>query len=77
MLLSRFGILSIELQRAIRFDQGVAKDDFTKMESVDEIDESEVEYVDSTVVDDNTTDEKKIAEVEEKFKDFTAPKSKK
>ena len=77
MLLSRFGILSIELQRAIRFDQGVAKDDFTKMESVDEIDESEVEYVDSTIVDNNTPDEKKIAEVEEKFKDFTAPKSKK
>lgn len=47
LLLSKFGILSIEMQRAIKFDQGVAKGDFTQMESIDEIDAAEVEYVDN------------------------------
>ena len=47
LLLSKFGILSIEMQRAIRFDQGVVKGDFTQMESFDEIDEAEVEYIDN------------------------------
>ena len=47
LLLSKFGILSIEMQRAIKFDQGVVKGDFTQMESFDEIDEAEVEYIDN------------------------------
>lgn len=66
LLLSKFGILSIEMQRAIKFDQGVAKGDFTKMESMDEIDEAEVEYVDNA----QGVDEEKAKEVAEKFKDF-------
>ena len=47
LLLSKFGILSIEMQRAIRLDQGVIKNDFTMIESFDEIDAAEVEYVDN------------------------------
>ena len=46
-LLSKYGILSIEMQRAFKFDQGVVKGDFTQMESFDEIDEAEVEYIDN------------------------------
>jgi len=59
LLLSRYGILSIEMQRAIRFDQGVAKGDFTQIQSVDEIDAAEVEYVDSpgTVITEATAEE--------------------
>lgn len=45
-LLSKFGILSIEMQRAIKFDQAVAKDDFTQFNNVEEIDAAEVAYVD-------------------------------
>lgn len=47
LLLSKFGILSIEMQRAIRWDQGVAKNDFSQISSFDEIDAEEVEYVDN------------------------------
>lgn len=47
MLLSKFGILSIEMQRAIRFDQGVVKNDFTQMENIEDIDAAEVVYVDN------------------------------
>jgi recombination protein RecT len=47
LLLSKFGILSIEMQRAIKYDQGIAKGDFTQMGSVEEIDNAEVEYVDN------------------------------
>ena len=68
LLLSRFGILSIELQRAIKFDQAVVKGDFT---NVDEIDDAEVEYVDNP--NDKTfdqIDETKAKEVAEKFADF-------
>lgn len=67
LLLSRFGILSIEMQRAIRFDQGVVKSDFTQMESIDEIDEAEVEYVDNPS---SSVDEEKAKEIKEKFKNF-------
>lgn len=70
LLLSKFGILSIdttEVQRAIRFDQGVAKGDFTEMESVEEIDEAEVEYVDNPQ---NGVNEEKAQEVADKFADF-------
>lgn len=47
LLLSKFGILSIEMQRAIRMDQGVIKNDFTQIGSIEEIDAAEVEYVDN------------------------------
>lgn len=67
LLLSKYGILSIEMQRAIKFDQGVVKDDFTEMESIDDIDYAEVEYVDNQQ---NEVDEEKAKEVQQKFKDF-------
>lgn len=67
MLLSKFGILSIELQRAIRFDQGVAQGDFNTIREVEDIDAMEVAYVDNPQGD---VDEEKAKEVAEKFKDF-------
>lgn len=47
LLLSKYGILSIEMQRAIKFDQGVVKGDFSEIESFEDIDAAEVEYVDN------------------------------
>lgn len=67
LLLSKYGILSTEMQRAIKFDQGVIKNDFSQMESIEEIDEAEVEYVDNPQIGIN---EKKAQEVADKFKDF-------
>ena len=68
LLLAKYGILSIELQRAIRFDQGVVKGDITNIESIEEIDEADVEYVDNPQT---AMDEEKAKEVAEKFADFT------
>jgi len=67
MLLSRFGILSIEMQRAIKFDQGVVKNDLTQISNVDEIDDAEVEYIDNPTT---GVDEEKAQEVANKFADF-------
>ena len=67
LLLSKYGILSIEMQRAIKFDQGVVKGDFSQIESVDDIDDTEVEYVDNPQ---RGIDEQKAQEVADKFKDF-------
>lgn len=67
LLLSRFGILSIEMQRAIRFDQGVVKGDFTQIETFDEIDEAEVEYVDNPKTQNNEETAKQVADM---FGDF-------
>lgn len=67
LLLSKYGILSIEMQRAIRFDQGVANGDFTQMESIDEIDAVDIDYVDN---DENPIDEQKAAAVQKAFEDF-------
>lgn len=67
LLLSKYGILSIEMQRAIKFDQGVVKGDFTQMESVDEIDDAEVEYIDNPQ---QGVDEEKAQAVADKFADF-------
>jgi len=67
MLLSRFGILSIELQRAIRFDQAVVKDDITQLENINDIDDAEIEYVDNP---NGNVDEQKAQEVADKFADF-------
>jgi recombination protein RecT len=44
MLLSKFGILSIEMQRAQTFDQAVVKGDITEVENVDE---AEIAYIDN------------------------------
>jgi recombination protein RecT len=67
LLLSKFGILSIELQRAIKFDQGVVKGDFSQMESIEDIDAVEVDYIDNPQ---NGVDEQKAADVAKKFEDF-------
>lgn len=67
LLLSRFGILSIELQRAIKFDQAIVKGDFT---NVNEIDDAEAEYVDNPAETFDQIDETKAKEVAEKFADF-------
>lgn len=73
LLLSKYGILSIELQRAIRFDQGVVKGDFTNIENIEEIDEADVEYVDNP---NNGVDEEKAQKVAEKFADFNKEENK-
>ena len=46
-LISKWGILSIEMQRAVKFDQGVIKNDETE----------EVEYVDANTIKSFDTDE--------------------
>ena len=69
LLLSRFGILSIEMQRAIRFDQGVVKNDFTQMNSIEEIDEAEVEYIDNPKGE-NPVSEERAKEIKDKFKNL-------
>ena len=43
LLLSKFGILSIEMQRAQTFDQSSIKSDLT----VTDVDEAEIEYMDN------------------------------
>lgn len=68
MLLSKFGILSIEMQRAIRFDQGVVKNDFTKIENIEEIDAAEIEYIDNPQS--NAVDKEKAKAIGAKFEDF-------
>lgn len=68
LLLSKYGILSIEMQRAIKFDQAIVKGDFSQMESFDEIDEAEAEYIDNPQ---NDIDEQKAKDVANKFADFT------
>lgn len=55
LLLSKYGILSIEMQRAIKFDQGIVKDDLLQMESID-IDAVDVEYVDNPASQSITTE---------------------
>lgn len=68
LLLSKYGILSIEMQRAIKFDQAIVRGDFSQMESFDEIDEAEAEYIDNPQ---NDIDEQKAKDVANKFADFT------
>lgn len=65
MLLSKFGILSIEMQRAIRFDQASIKGDFNSVDSVDEL---EAEYVDNP--NEEPFDEEKAKATANKFADF-------
>lgn len=69
LLLSKFGILSIELQRAIKFDQGIVKGDFSQMESIEDIDAVEVDYVDNPQ---GEVDPEKAKKVADAFKDFDA-----
>jgi len=72
LLLSKYGILSIEMQRAIKFDQGVVKGDFAQMESVEDIDAIEVDDIDYVDNPHSTTmvDEEKAKKVAETFADF-------
>lgn len=72
LLLSKYGILSVEMQRAIKFDQGVIKGDFSQMENIEEIDAVEVSYVDNP--NGNVIDEQKAQEVAQKFADFDEQK---
>ena len=74
LLLSKYGILSVEMQRAIKFDQGIVKGDFSQMESLEDIDAVEVDYADNPQ---NGVNEKKAAETAAKFADFDAPDEKK
>ena len=67
LLLSKYGILSVELQRAMKFDQGIVKGDFSQMNTLDEIDTVEVDYVDNPK---DEIDAQKAQEVANKFKDF-------
>lgn len=64
LLLSKYGILSIEMQRAIKFDQGKIKDG----QDLVDIDDAEVEYLDN---DTDAVDEVKAKEIADKFKDFS------
>lgn len=63
LLLSKFGALSIEMQRAIRFDQGIIGDDNTMINTVEDIDATEVKYEDNPEAGNHpveeTADEKK------------------
>lgn len=68
LLLSKFGILSIEMQRAIKFDQGVPQD-LTVMENPIDIDEADVEYVDNN--DTQELDEDKAKQVADMFNGFS------
>lgn len=68
LLLSKYGILSIEMQRAIKFDQGVPQDDFTLIDDPEEIDASEVDYVDNDGT--QVVDEQKAQQVSEMFNEF-------
>lgn len=70
LLLSKYGILSIEMQRAIKFDQGVVKGDFTQIDNVEDIDAAEVDYVDNG--NETEVSAEKAKEVADKFKDFGA-----
>ena len=76
LLLSKYGILSVEMQRAIKFDAGVVKSDFTQIESVEDIDAVEVDYVDNPQ-NAEEVDEAKAKEVNEKFADFDEVKDEK
>ena len=68
LLLSKYGILSVEMQRAMKFDQSVVKGDFTQMESVEDIDAVDVEYIDNPQT--QEVDETKAKEIANKFSDF-------
>lgn len=57
LLLSKFGALSIEMQRAIKFDQGIIKDEDNLINSVEDIDATEVNYDDNPEGDNKPTEE--------------------
>lgn len=67
LLLSKYGILSIEMQRAIKFDQGVIRGDISQMDNIEDLDDADVEYVDNPQ---NAINEAKAQEVADKFADF-------
>lgn len=67
LLLSKYGILSVDMQRAIRFDQGFVSSDLSKMDDLAQIDEAEVEYLDNAEEANEEEEKKKVAQ---KFEDF-------
>lgn len=67
LLLSKYGILSVDMQRAIRFDQGFVSSDLSKMDDLAQIDEAEVEYLDNAEEANVEEEKKKVAQ---KFEDF-------
>lgn len=69
LLLSKFGILSIEMQRAIRFDQASVKGDINSIEDIDNL---EAKYIDNEPVEIN---EEEASRVANKFADFEEVKS--
>src|SRR5574344_634074 len=66
LLLSKFGVLSIEMQRAIRFDQAAIKGNFDGVESIDELD---TEYLDNEQ--DHILDDKEAKKMANKFAQYT------
>ena len=66
LLLSKFGILSIEMQRAIRFDQSEIKGDINAVDNVDELD---AEYIDNDK-ENEELDKEESEKVAAKFSDF-------
>lgn len=75
LLLSKFGILSIEMQRAIKMDQAVISQD-EMINSVDDVDAVEVNYEDNPQ-NDEPTDEEKEAETEAKKEQMRKNKTEK
>ena len=67
LLLSKYGILSIEMQRAIKFDQGVIRGDISQMDNIEDLDDADVEYIDNPQ---NAINEAKAQEVADKFAAF-------
>ena len=57
LLLSQFGILSIEMQRAIKFDQGFINKDGGLVKSVEDIDATDVTYEDNPQSDNKPVEE--------------------
>lgn len=70
MLLSKYGILSVEMERALKFDQGTIKDDISNFNTVEDIDAVEVDYEDNPQ--NNEVDEEKAKTVAEKFNGFSS-----
>ena len=66
LLLSKFGILSIEMQRAIRFDQSEIKGDINSVDNVDELD---AEYIDNDK-ENEELDKEESEKIAAKFSDF-------
>lgn len=69
LLLSKYGILSIEMQRAIKFDQAAIASDIN---SVEDIDNADIEYIDNANagLEESEEGKAKAKALAEKFKNF-------